>query len=367
MSHVIEIDADEPSRPPPMPPPMPPPTPRPAQDPRVGSVLDGRYRILAAIARGGMGVVYRGERVGLGRPVAIKFLHPEAAATPDLRRRFEVEARAASRLSHPSCVAVIDFGLERSGSDEGAPYLVMDFVAGRTLSAVMREGSPSIARALHLGKQILAGLAHAHARGIVHRDVKPANIMVWSDALGEHAQVTDFGVAKLLDAPGSHSQDLAIGTPSYMSPEQTLGQPVDARSDVYGAGVLLYELLAERKPFHAAQAFELMWLHREAPVPAFDDVAPHRSIPPAIEGVVRRALAKAPEDRYASAVQFADALDDAVASTHDAMDDEDLDLLLAAARPRRRWPALLALLVAAGAGVGWWLWPTLSWSFTGAL
>jgi serine/threonine-protein kinase len=345
MSVVIEISADLPERPP----------PRPATSPdtRVGTVLDGRNRIVAARARGGMGVVYRGERLGLGRPVAIKFLHPEAAATPELRGRFETEARAASRMSHPSCVAVIDFGIDA----HHAPYIVMDLVAGRTLAALLREGSLSIARALRLGKQVLAGLAHAHAHGIIHRDLKPANIMVWSDALGEHAQLTDFGVAKILDAPTSRSQNLAIGTPSYMSPEQTLGLAVDARSDVYGAGVLLYELLAERRPFHAGQAFELMWLHREAPVPPLDEVAPHREVPPAIEGVVRRALAKAPADRYASAVQFAAALDEASASAQEAMDDEDLDVLLALARRRPRWLKLLGItivLVAAYATWHWW-------------
>ena len=336
-------------------PPRPPPPP-PGRDPRLGTILDGRYRIVDALARGGMGVVYRGERLGLGRPVAIKFLHAEAAATPDLRRRFETEAFAASRLSHPGCVAVIDFGMAGD-----APYLVMDFVAGRTLAAVLRDGSVSIARALRLGKQVLAGLAHAHAHGIVHRDIKPANIMVWSDAMGEHAQVTDFGVAKIVDGPGGHSQNLAIGTPSYMSPEQTLGLPVDARSDVYGAGVLLYELLAERKPFRAAKAFDVMGLHREAPVPPFDEIAPHRAVPPAIEGVVRRALAKDPDDRYASAVELASALEAAAASAHDTSEDDDLDTLLAAARSRPAWLKLfLFALVCSGAAATWLCWPTWS-------
>ena len=343
---TIEITADEP--------PLPPPLPARGPDPRLGVILDGRYRIVGALARGGMGVVYRGERVGLGRPVAIKFLHADAAATPDLRRRFEVEARAASRMSHPGCVAVIDFGLH-----DGAPYLVMDFVAGTTLAALLRDGSLSIARALRLGRQVLAGLAHAHAHGIVHRDIKPANIMVWSDAMGEHAQITDFGVAKLLDGPGPDSVDLAIGTPAYMSPEQTVGQPVDARSDVYGAGVLLYELLAERKPFVAARSLDVMWLHREAPVPPLDEVAAHRAVPPAIEGVVRRALAKAPDDRYASAVEMASALEAAATSARDATDEEDVERMLAEARSKPAWLKLLLAGVVAGAGVATWLlWPT---------
>ncbi|HVV85149.1 MAG TPA: serine/threonine-protein kinase [Kofleriaceae bacterium] len=348
MATVIEITADEPERPP--------PTPSRGPDPRLGVILDGRYRILAAIARGGMGVVYRGERLGLGRPVAIKFLHAEAAATPDLRRRFETEARAASRMSHPGCVAVIDYGLY-----DGAPYIVMDFVAGRSLASLLKEGPLAVPRALRIAEQVLAGLAHAHAHGIIHRDIKPANIMVWSDAMGEHAQLTDFGVAKIVDAPGSHSQDLAIGTPGYMSPEQTLGATVDARSDVYGAGVLLFELLTERKPFSAAKPFDVMWLHREAPVPAFDDIAPHRVIPVEIEGVVRRAMAKAPEDRYASAVELASALEAAAASAREACDDDDLDELLAEARSKPAWLKLLMFALVVGAAFATWhMWPTWS-------
>ena len=330
--------------------------PRLEPDPRLGTILDGRYRIIAAIAEGGMGVVYRGERLGLGRPVAIKFLHEAAAATPELRRRFEIEARAASRMSHPNCVAVIDYGL-----DGDAPYLVMDFVAGRTLASLLRAGSLSVPRALALGRQVLAGLAHAHAHGIIHRDIKPANILVWSDALGEHAQLTDFGVAKIVDGPGGFSVDLAIGTPSYMSPEQTLGQPVDARTDVYGAGVLLYELLTERRPFRAPKPFDLMWLHREAPVPTFDEVAAHRAIPAAIEGVVRTALAKAPDDRYASAGELARALEVAAADAQADTDGEDIDSLLAASRARPGWLKLLAFaMVSGGAAATWMLWPTWS-------
>ncbi len=335
--------------------PCPPPRrPRLAPDPRIGSILDGRYRIVGAIAEGGMGVVYRGERHGLGRPVAIKFLHEAAAATPELRRRFEIEARAASRMNHPNCVAVIDYGMAGD-----APYLVMDYVAGRTLASLLREGSLSVPRALSIGRQVLAGLAHAHAHGIIHRDIKPANILVWSDAMGEHAQLTDFGVAKIVDGPGGFSVDLAIGTPSYMSPEQTTGATVDARSDVYGAGVLLFELLTERRPFRAAKPFDVMWLHREGPVPTFDEVAPHRAIPAAIEGVVRTALAKAPDDRYASAGELARGLELAAADAHADTDSEDIDTLLAASRARPRWLKLLAFaMVAGGAAATWMFWPT---------
>ncbi|MCE9573856.1 MAG: serine/threonine protein kinase [Deltaproteobacteria bacterium] len=320
-----------PARPPPRVDATPPRAPAdPGADPRLGAILGGRYRILARIGHGGMGVVYRGERLGLGRPVAIKFLRGAAAQVSALRHRFAIEARAASRLRHPGCVAIIDVGL-----DGDAPYAVMDYVAGRTLARVLEAGPIAIPRALRLSRQILAGLAHAHAHGIVHRDIKPENVLVWADELGEHAQITDFGVAKLVDGPGI-SQDVAIGTPSYMSPEQTLGEPVDERADVYGAGVLLFELLTEHKPFRAARPFETMRLHREAPVPTFDELAPERSVPPEIEGVVRRALAKAREDRYASAIEFAAALERAAAAAQESSDG-DLGALLVAAGARRRW------------------------------
>jgi serine/threonine-protein kinase len=199
-----------------------------------------------------------------------------------------------------------------------------------------------VPRALRIARQILAGLAHAHAHGIVHRDIKPENILVWSDAMGEQVQITDFGLAKL-DALGI-SQDIAIGTPSYMSPEQTLGVAVDARSDVYAAGVLLFELLTLQKPFSGKNPFDTMRLQREAEVPWFEEVAPDRLVPRGIEGVVRCALAKDRDDRYRSAVDLAAALERAVATAHDDTDDLELRELLAAASSRSRWLPRLGFL-----------------------
>src|SRR5688500_12666242 len=164
-------------------------------DPRIDSVLQGRYRVISRLAAGGMGTVYRGERIQLGRPVAIKFLHTSFAAEKEFLRRFEVEAKAMSRLSHPHCVSVIDFGVE------GAPYMVMDFVHGETLRQVLDRGPLPPSRAVLILKQILAGLAHAHGQGIVHRDVKPANIILGeATGTGEHARILDFGLAKLRDS-----------------------------------------------------------------------------------------------------------------------------------------------------------------------
>jgi eukaryotic-like serine/threonine-protein kinase len=312
-------------------------------DVRVGDVVQGRYRIDEPLAAGAMGIVYRGERIALGRPVAIKFLH--ARADPSVRARFEGEARAASRMNHPNVVGVID-----CGNHHGAPYVVMELVLGRSLRAILDEGSVAISRSLRLIQQVLAGLAHAHAHGVIHRDLKPENILVWSDELGEHAQIADFGLAKRLDVPGI-SQNMAIGTPSYMSPEQTLGESVDQRSDLYAVGVLLFELLADRKPFHSPYMFETLRMHREAPVPRFEDAAPERAIPPELEGVVRRALQKIPRDRFRSAGDFAVALDDAMLSAHDRSDEIEVVELLAAAKHHRRW-RLLAVLAAITGFVG---------------
>jgi serine/threonine-protein kinase len=223
-------------------------------------------------------------------------------ANADSRRRFEVEAKAASRLDHPNCVAVIDHGVDRD-----APYLVMDFVNGRTLRAILKDGPLPPERALELACQVLAGLAHAHGHGIIHRDVKPENIIVARVDGVECARIIDFGLAKLQGA-STITDNTAVGTPSYMSPEQTLGQRADARSDVYGAGVLVFELLTGTKPFRANTPFDVMRMHREDPVPAFTDVTTDRDIPSAIETVVHKAMAKAPEERYPSAVELSSAL-----------------------------------------------------------
>lgn len=314
-------------------------------DSRIGDVITGRYRITAPIAAGAMGMVYRGERTALGRPVAIKFLHAAIASDPIARARFEGEARAASQMNHPNVVGVIDCGLHR-----GVPFVVMELVHGRTLRELLDTGPICTSRALRIAHQILAGLAHAHAHGVIHRDLKPENILVRSDAMGEHAQIADFGLAKRLDAISislDQAGELAIGTPSYMSPEQTLGAPVDARSDLYAVGVLLFELLADRKPFHSPYMFETLRMHREAPVPSIADVAPDRHVPPELEGVVRRALAKRPEDRFRSAGDFAVALDDALVSAHEHSDGIDVRELLAASKHRRRWRyvAMFAALI----------------------
>jgi serine/threonine protein kinase len=317
-------------------------------DERLGTVLQDRYRITTCLAAGAMGVVYRAERVGLGRPVAIKFLREGAASPAELRRRFAIEARAASRMNHPNCVPVIDFGTDRD-----IPYIVMELVAGQTLRELLTLGALAVPRALAIARQVLAGLAHAHAHGVVHRDIKPENILVWSDAMGEHVQITDFGLAKLDSL--AVSQKIAIGTPSYMSPEQTLGMPVDVRSDVYSTGILLFELLAVQKPFKGRHPFETMRLQREARIPTFEAVAPERLIPTGVEGVVRRALAKEREERYACAVDLAEALERALDIAREDSDDVAVAELLALSSRTRWLPGIGFIIAVAMIAVAGWV------------
>jgi eukaryotic-like serine/threonine-protein kinase len=280
-------------------------------DPRVGTVLHGRYRIVERTNEGSMGVVYRGERVALRRAVAIKFLNEGYAATDDGRRRFEVEARAMSRLDHPNCVPVTDFGV-----DDEQPFLVMDFVTGCTLRQLLtREWRLPPARAVAIVRQILAGLAHAHAQQIIHRDIKPENILITPiEGHGEHARIVDFGLAKLRDE-GSITTGVAVGTPGYMSPEQTSGEKADERADVYACGIILYELLSGAKPFQAESPFEVMRMHREDPPPPLDATAAGVSLSPRLTAVVMRALAKAREERFQSASELRAALE-AVPEAH---------------------------------------------------
>jgi eukaryotic-like serine/threonine-protein kinase len=275
----------------------------------IGALLEGRYQVVERVAEGAMGVVYRGERVKLGRAVAIKFLHAWNAEDAAARKRFEVEARAMARLEHPNCAAVIDVG-----EYEGAPYVVMDYVRGTTLRDLLDEDRFSPARAADVAKQVLSGLAHAHELGIIHRDIKPANIMLSEKTgLGAMVKILDFGLARLRGGSGGLTVGIAIGTPSYMAPEQATGGPVDARTDLYACGVLLFEMLTGRKPFIDDDPLEVLRMHREQAPPRLAEVVPGEDFG-ALEEVVARALAKRPEDRFASAGELAAAIDGAMRS-----------------------------------------------------
>jgi serine/threonine-protein kinase len=278
-------------------------------DDRVGSLVDERYKILAPMASGSMGAVYKAERVPVGKLVAIKFLHASYANDPEFLARFERETRVMSKLAHPNCVSVVDFGVWA-----GAPYLVMEYVAGRTLRAIIDGGPLPAARALGIARQLAAGLAHAHAQGITHRDIKPANIMI-SDEIGagEHVRILDFGLARLRGMGGRDATqaNVVVGTPNYMAPEQTVGGGViDARTDLYAVGVVLFEMIAGERPFKAEDTLTLLGMHRAAPIPHLADrVPPGVEVPVGLSAVIERAMAKAPDDRFATAIALAEALD----------------------------------------------------------
>ncbi|MCP4604207.1 MAG: protein kinase [Proteobacteria bacterium] len=274
-------------------------------DSRIGTVLQDRYRIVRRLAVGSMSVVYRGQRVQLGRPVAIKFLRSSMANNEEFLKRFELEARTMSRLSHPNCISVIDFGVT------DAPYIVMDLVPGRTLKDLTDLGPIAPDRSVRIIRQLMAGLAHAHKRGIIHRDIKPANVMLTeATCTGDYVRVFDFGLAKLMGAEriGPADSDTVAGTLDYMSPEHASGKELDARADLFSTGVVLYQLLTGSKPFKAVSPAGILHMH-EADPPLLRDAHMAASFSLELEGVVTKALARRPEDRFQTAIEFATALD----------------------------------------------------------
>ena len=206
------------------------------------TVLAGKYRLYEAIGAGGMGVVYRAEQISLGRTVAVKMLRPEHAASPERVRRFQVEARAASRLCHRGSVALYDYGI----ADDGAPYLVMELVHGVPLSDYLRERWPvPLGLVVDLGLQILAAIADAHAAGVIHADIKTDNVLVETRRGGMvRAKIVDYGLARLMD----EASEGTYGTPEYVAPEVACGQPISIAADIYSIGITLYELLTGAPP-----------------------------------------------------------------------------------------------------------------------
>jgi serine/threonine-protein kinase len=286
-------------------------------DPLIGRTLDGRYEVLGRLGEGGVGVVYRGRQVQLNRFVAIKVLHPHVAASPEWRRRFEREATALSALAHPNVVPVTD-----SGIDRGVPYLVMELLQGKTLAELIKEvpGPLPLARALDIARQTLRGVAFAHGKGIVHRDLKPANVFLQAlPDQADHVRLLDFGMAKFLDGSGARSDDTVtrvgavFGTAAYMAPEQVKAAAVDARTDVYAAGVLLFELLAGRRPFVSESREGYMGAHLTEPVPSLVKVRPKLPAAPSFQAVIDRAMAKKPAARFKDAAAMLTALEAVIA------------------------------------------------------
>ncbi|MDB4963460.1 MAG: serine/threonine protein kinase [Myxococcales bacterium] len=270
-----------------------------------GAILDGRYKIIEALAEGAMGVVYKAERLKLGRIVAIKVLHDELPSELSSRKRFEIEAMAMAKLEHPHCAAVLDVGMH-----DDKPFVVMDFVSGQDLKAVIAGGEVSIPRGVEIMRQVLSGLAHAHELGIIHRDIKPANIILGHKAgLGDHVKILDFGLARLQET-SSLTTGIVLGTPAYMAPEQIRGVLIDARADLYACGVLMMELLTGKKPFHSEKddPIEVVSMHLKKPPPTLAEQKPGTEFG-ALEAIVARALQKSPEDRYQTAQAFVNALE----------------------------------------------------------
>ncbi len=292
---------------------------RESGDPLVGRVLDGKYEIVAPLGAGGMGSVYRARRVLIGDEVAVKVLHTKFVGDETLVERFRREARAAAQLHHPNVVTIHDYGEARGPG--GFAYIVMELVRGEPLRELLRrEGRMTPARAVSLMRDICAGVGAAHRRGIVHRDVKPDNIIVVpadEDTPAEHVKVVDFGIAKLRDMAADGTLTAAgvvVGTPFYMSPEQCKGEPLDARADVYSLGALLYEMLAGSPPFNAPSLAGIILKHvSEPPPPLPADVQASN----ALRDAITRALSKDPEARQRDASDFSREIQAAVAAPAD--------------------------------------------------
>ncbi len=259
----------------------------------VGRVLDGRYRVGARVAKGGMATVYKALDMRLDRTVALKVMHDGLGDDAQFARRFVAEARAAARLSHQNVVAVFD-----QGDDDGTLFLAMEYVPGRTLRDVIREQAPlSPARALDLLAPILSALSAAHDAGIVHRDIKPENVLISDNGV---VKVADFGLARAVSTTGNTAtQGLLMGTVSYLAPELVTDGSADARSDVYSSGILLYEMLTGNKPHSGDTPIQVAYAHVHADVPAPSVEQP--SIPPYVDALVQRATARERDLRPADA------------------------------------------------------------------
>ncbi len=284
----------------------------------LGKVVDGRYRVLEVIGRGGMGVVYRVEHLRMGKIAAMKVLHRDLAQDPEIVQRFEREAAAVSRLHHPHTVQVFDFG-----NAQGALYLIMEYVRGLDLARIVsRDGPIPWPRCAPLFAQICGALQEAHELGIVHRDLKPENVLITRTTRGrDYAKVLDFGLAKLdqRGAPTRETERNAIvGTPYFMAPEQIRGEEVDARTDIYSFGALMFELLTGQHLYSGSTAVGVLTKHLTAEPDAPSMRAPKLAIPPEVDHLCRKALARDPSARWQTAAELGEAIEEIYAETvHD--------------------------------------------------
>jgi serine/threonine-protein kinase len=309
-----------------------------SRDPLVGSTVDGRYQVLAVLGEGGMGRVYRVRHAALDRPFAMKVLRPELASHDDLGTRFLHEARATAAVKHPNVVEITDFGR----LPDGVPYFVMELLPGRTLTELLRGRPLPDAAVVPIVRQLASALGAAHAAGVVHRDLKPDNVFLLGEAGGgepaggatpsprsqvwplvPEVRVVDFGAALILGEGRITRAGVVFGTPHYMSPEQVRGDAVDRRTDVYGLGVMLYEMLTGRVPFESDTYLGVLTQHMFSPVRRPSEVYPGAGASPRLEAIALRCLAKAPDERFASMDEVLAALEGADAGGPGVGDDGD--------------------------------------------
>jgi serine/threonine-protein kinase len=320
----------------------------------IGTVLSERYRIEAKLGSGGMSTVYLARDETLDRPVAIKVLHREMSEQPDQIERFRQEARAVAKLSHPAVVSVID-----AGDDRGHPYIVFEYVEGETLKQrIARLGALDVQDALAYAIEIARGLGVAHSRNLVHRDVKPQNVLI---NMAGRAKVTDFGIARQLEQAGMTATGRVLGTTDYVAPEQAMGQGVDQRSDIYSLGIVLYEMLTGEIPFTADSQVGVAMKHVNEELPDVQTRRPEVSA--AVALVVERSTAKSPAHRYQTIEEMEDDLETALeveaarTGTTTAEATSVLETVPQSQRKlrgRARWSlaGVLLLLVLAGATLG---------------
>jgi serine/threonine-protein kinase len=275
-----------------------------APDPLIGRVINDRFKISALIARGGMGKVYRAEQAPLGRVCAIKVLNPNYAGEhdPEFHKRFFLEASIASKLTHPNTVTIFDYGK----TEDDIYYMAMEYLEGHTLHRAIREaGHFPEERAAHVARQICRALREAHSLGVIHRDLKPANIfLVEHGDETDFVKVLDFGLVKNVSGDGK-GEDLTqtglfMGSPKYMAPEQIRGDKVDARTDIYALGIIMYEMITGKVPFDRPNSVNILMAHVNEDAPALRQMNPNVNVSPAIEDTVARCMAKDPDQRFRS-------------------------------------------------------------------
>jgi serine/threonine-protein kinase len=287
------------------------------RDDLLGTLFAGKYQMLERIAVGGMSRVYKAMQLPLGRTVAVKILELRRTDKPEeFNRRFVLEAAALARLRHPNTITAFDFGHDEAGRY----FLVTEFVMGTSVARLLRvEKLFSATRALRIAYQVTRSLGEAHKVGIVHRDMKPANLMVEDSEEGEHVKVLDFGVVKMMDDDQDLTQvDQVVGSPRYMAPEQVQNADVDARTDVYALGIVLYEMITGEVPFDGRTTMQLLAAHVMNPVPAMRR-SDGKPVPPAVEALVLRCLEKDPARRFASMEALRDGISDVLAQLEPSM------------------------------------------------